>query len=305
MWLELIVLFGMLYAAMRFYRQLNAQSLTNQIVLITGGGSGIGRGMAISLAKENAKVVIWDINEENLNKVVNEIKEAGGKAWSYRCNVMSYAEVKEVSNRVKEEVGKVDILIHNAGIVSGKFLTELTEEHITRTFNVNTVAHFWTIKEFLPDMLKTNKGHIVTVASAAAISATTGLVDYSASKYGAFGTNEALRLELRKQKATGVHTTCVCPYYINTGMFDGVKTKYPFLLPILEEKYVVGRIVDSIIHKDPMLVMPEICRVSWLGKFLLPVPVGDWLLDQLGVSDSMSEFKGRGWQATDPNKKSI
>jgi len=301
--LELLVIGVVLYVISRIYRSFNAQDLKGQLVLITGGGSGIGRKMAHGFSKLGAKIVLWDINEEGVNKVVNEIKDLGGQAWGYRCNVMNYQEVVQVANRVKQDAGKVDILVNNAGIVSGKFLVDLTEEHIQRTFNVNTVSHFWTIKEFLPEMLKNNKGHIVTIASAAGISATTGLVDYSASKYGAFGTNEALRLELRKQRANGVFTTVVCPYYINTGMFDGVKTKYPFLLPILDENYVTDRIVDSVKHKDPMLLLPWIVSLGWLGKFLFPVWFGDWLLDQLGVTDSMSEFKGRGWNATDPTKK--
>jgi len=297
-----LIIFLVLYVISRAYRKINAQDIKGKVVLITGGGSGIGRGMALSFAKNGCKVVIWDINEEGLKKVEKEIKDTGGEVWMYKCNVMSYANVKEIVSKVKSEVGKIDILIHNAGIVSGKFLLELSEENITRTFNVNTISHYWTLKEILPDMLSSNSGHIVTIASASAISATTGLVDYSASKYAAFGTNEALRLELRKQKATGINTTVVCPYYINTGMFDGVKTKYPFLLPILEEKYVVNRIVDSVIHKDYMLIMPEICRVSWLAKFMFPISFSDWMLDQLGITDSMAEFKGRGWQSTDPEK---
>jgi len=285
------------------YRRLNVKEVRGDVVLITGGGSGLGRRLAISLAKLGAKVVLWDINAEGLAKVAKEVEKEGGKVWTYTCNVGSYQDVIEVANKVKKDVGKVDVLINNAGIVSGKFLVDLTEEHITRTFAVNTLSHFWTLKEFLPDMMSSNKGHIVTIASASAISATTGLVDYSASKYAAFGANEALRLELTKKKATGVFTLAVCPYYINTGMFDGVKTKFPMILPILDEVYASDRIVDAIRHKDAMLVMPELCRLPWLAKFLFPVWFSDWCLEFLGIPDSMDDFKGRGWQATDPNNK--
>jgi len=303
MWIEIFVFFVVLYILSQVYRLFNAQEIKGQIILITGGGSGLGRRLALSFSKLGAKIVIIDINEEGINKVVKEVKEQGGEAWGYRCNVSSYQDVIQVANSVKLDVGKVDILINNAGIVSGKFITDLTEEHIVRTFNVNTVSHFWTLKEFLPDMLKTNKGHIVTISSAAGINATTGLVDYSASKFGAFGTNEALRLDLKKRKITGVHTTVICPFYINTGMFAGVKTKFPLLLPILDEGYVTERIVDAVKHKDYILVLPAIVRLSWLGRFIFPVSVGDYLLEFLGVTDAMDEFKGRGWQVTDPNKK--
>jgi len=301
--LETIIVIVIIWAIYRVWRLINAQELRGQIILITGGGSGLGRMMSKMFGKLGAKIVIWDINEEGINKVVKEVKEQGGQAWGYKCNVMSYAEVKEVANKVKSEVGKVDILINNAGIVSGKFLMDLTEEHIVRTFNVNTISHFWTIKEFLPDMLKNNKGHVVTIASAAGISGTTRLVDYSASKFAAFGTNEALRLELRQQGATGVHTTVVCPYYINTGMFDGVKSKYPFLLPLLDENYATQRIVDAVQHKDKMLILPGLIRITWFARLALPIFVSDFVLEILGVTDAMSSFKGRGWQTTDPEKK--
>lgn len=94
-----------------------------------------------------------------------EIKKAGGEAWAYHCNVMDNEAVREVAAKVQSEVGKVDILINNAGIVSGKFITELSDEHITRTMGVNVLSHFWTIKAFLPAMISSNRGHIVTVGT--------------------------------------------------------------------------------------------------------------------------------------------
>lgn len=94
----------------------------------------------------------------------------------------------------------------------------------------------------------------------------------------------------------------VCPYYINTGMFDGVKTKARFLLPILDESYVGDRIVDAVVHGDKLLTLPWIVRVVWLARFLLPIGVMDAIADLLGISSTMDEFKGRGWEATDPSK---
>jgi all-trans-retinol dehydrogenase (NAD+) len=82
-----------------------------------------------------------------------------------------------------------------------------------------------TVKSFLPAMLSRNHGHIVTIASAAGLFGTNGLVDYCASKFAAVGFDETLRAELWAQRKTGVHTTVVCPFYINTGMFEGAKTR--------------------------------------------------------------------------------
>jgi len=87
------------------------------------------------------------------------------------------------------------------------------------------------VREFLPDMIKRNEGHIVSIASMAGHTGVNGLVDYCASKFGAIGFDESLRNEMKSLNSK-VRTTCICPYYINTGMFDGVKTN--FLLPILD-----------------------------------------------------------------------
>ena len=116
---------------------------------------------------------------------------------------------------------------------------------IKKTMEVNTTSHSYTVKEFLPAMLKKDHGHIVTIASAAGTIGIGGLADYCASKFGAFGFDESLRMEMKKIKSK-VKTTCICPYFINTGMFEGASSKFPMLLPILEEKYACWRIMVGI-----------------------------------------------------------
>jgi all-trans-retinol dehydrogenase (NAD+) len=171
--------------------------------------------------------------------------------------------------KIESDVGAVDMLINNAGIVSGKPFLELTEEQIRRTFAVNTLAHFWTLRAFLPGMVKRNKGVVVTISSAGGIVGTNGLADYSASKFAVYGMDESLRLDLRKQKSK-VHTLCVTPFYINTGLFDGVKTKIPLLLPILEAVPVAKAIVDAIEAREHYLEIPKVLGLAWITKSLLP-----------------------------------
>ena len=158
---------------------------------------------------------------------------------------------------------------------------------------VNTVAHFWTIKAFLPSMLQKDHGHIVTISSNAGMVGANGLVDYCASKFGAFGLDESLRMELTKLGKTGVHTTCVCPYYINTGMFDGVQTKYPFLLPILDPNYVTNKIIYAIQINQAVLILPRVSYLLPLFRGLLPTIAFDDVVRFMGVSESMDTFKGR------------
>jgi len=125
-------------------------------------------------------------------------------------------------------------------------LLENSEIKIKTTIDVNTTSHAWTVKKILPSMIKRNSGHIVTIASVAGFFGVSGLADYCASKFGAVGFNESLRMELRTLNSQ-VKTTCICPFYIDTGMFHGVKSRFSFLLPILSEKYASWRISTAIL----------------------------------------------------------
>jgi all-trans-retinol dehydrogenase (NAD+) len=186
----------------------------------------------------------------------------------------------------------VTILINNAGIVSGKKILDISVEMAELTLKVNCLSHVYTVKEFMPDMIKKNHGHIVTIASSAGHVGVPGLVDYCASKFGAVGFDEALRLEITKQ-GYNIDTTCVCPTFIDTGMFKGASTKYEFLVPILKEDWVSERIVTAIRQREPVLLTPFMSNTGYLSRALLPTWFFDRYLAALGVNDSMDHFTGR------------
>lgn len=252
---------------------------------------GIGRLMCLKLAGEGCKVAVWDFNQKMAEETAQMIKDKGGEAKVYICDVSNADAVRNSATKVLADFGHVDILVNNAGIVSGKKLLDVPDALARKTMDVNTTAHFWTVKSFLPDMIDRNSGHVVTLASAAGLVGVAGLADYCASKFGAFGFNESLRFELRKQGKKGVSTTCVCPYYINTGMFEGVKTRFQFILPILEPEYVANKIIQAIKRRREVLYMPRVIRFTCLGR-IVPAPINDWCMDFLGVSNSMDQFKG-------------
>ena len=267
------------------------EPFSGKIALITGGASGVGRLMARKMAMRGAHAVIWDINDEALANAADEILAAGGKATPYHCNVADREMVSGIAEKVRREVGKVDILVNNAGIVNGKLFLDCTEEELERTLEVNILSHFWTVRAFLPEMIKANSGHIVTISSAGGIVGSARLVDYSASKFAAFGFDEALRGELKKQKLD-IRTTVVCPFFINTGMFAGVRTRFPFLLPILDEERVAERIVRAVARGKERVILPPFVYTTWLLR-LVPVKVFDLVVGLLGVNDAMDAFHGR------------
>jgi all-trans-retinol dehydrogenase (NAD+) len=267
-------------------------NLNGSNVLVTGAGCGIGRLMALRIAQKGGRLILWDVNAAALEAVAAEIAAAGGTAAAYACNLAERQAIQDVAARVLREHGTVDVLINNAGVVAGKRLLEESDAEIERTFAVNTLAHFWTVRAFLPAMLAKGAGHIVTISSASGIAGVPRLIDYSASKSAAIGFDEALRLELGRESAR-IATTVVCPFYISTGMFEGARTRFPSLLPILKPERVADRIVAAIEKGKARLILPWFVRMAFPLR-LLPVAWFDALMSYFGVSRSMDEFVGRG-----------
>lgn len=261
--------------------------LKNQTVLITGGGSGIGRLFALGAAQRGARVIVWDLSEEAGESVRQEIVGQGYDAEAYTVDVSDRDSVREAA----KAVGSVDVLINNAGIVTGKNLLDASEEAIERTIRVNTLALFWTTRAFLGSMIKNHRGTVVTVASAAALVGVAKQTDYSSSKFAAFGFAESLRVELAKDN-TGVNSLVVCPYFISTGMFEGVRTKYPRLLPILTPEYVAEKTLTAIEQGKHELIMPRFVNLLSPAR-ILPVKWFDKVMNQLGVNNTMDDFVGR------------
>ncbi|MGI9579212.1 MAG: SDR family oxidoreductase [Microthrixaceae bacterium] len=265
--------------------------LSGSTVLITGAASGIGRGIAHVAATRGAQVVLWDISSVGLDRVASELEANGVVPMCAVVDVGESAAVTAAADQVLAQVGSVDIVINNAGVVSGKALVDLSSSEIERTFRVNALSNFWTTKAFLPSMIRRNRGHVVTIASAAGLVGVSKLADYSASKHAAVGFDESLRVEMA-QRAPGIRTTVVCPYYVNTGMFDGVRSRFEFLLPIVSEDHLIDKIVRAIERDRTRLYVP------WIVRFLaplriLPTSVYDAIMDTLGVNVSMEEFVGR------------
>jgi len=248
----------------------NSISLSGARVIITGAASGIGRRMADFARARGAEVVGWDLRGSDIDVDVTDSAAVDAAAVAS---------------------GPVDVLINNAGVVSGQRLLESSEAQIRRTFEVNVLAHFWTSRAVLPGMIERGRGKIVTIASAAALLGVARQTDYAASKWAAFGFAESLRAELRKD-GSPISTLVVAPYFIDTGMFAGVRTKFPLLLPILQERDVARRVLDAIESGRQQLILPPFARLTPLLRVLPPIAF-DAVTDFLGINQTMDEFTGR------------
>ncbi|XP_055997346.1 epidermal retinol dehydrogenase 2-like [Ostrea edulis] len=291
-WLEAIVL-TFIPAGLR------GKSVAGETVLVTGAGSGIGRLLSKKFAALGGRLVLWDINEAGNEETAEQVKALGATVKTYTVDLSSRDSIYKAAQQVKTDIGEVDILINNAGIVTGKKFLDCSDHMIQKTFEVNTIAHFWTCKAFLPGMMERNHGHVVNIASSAGLIGVNGLADYCASKFGAVGFDESLRLELSMQGKTGVHTTVVCPYFISTGMFEGAKTRFPSILPIIKPEDAASRITDAVVCNQHILMIPRVVYIFVLLKGVMPTKVSALLAKYFGASNSMDDFKGRAARKLD------
>lgn len=270
------------------------QDYAGASAVITGAGSGIGRLMAERIASRGGDVAIWDIDAQAARDAaffINHSPAMSGRAVALAVDVTDRAAVRRAADQTIAALGKVNVLINNAGIVSGDELEHLTEAQIRRTFEVNALSLYWTNQAFLPHLRQRRRAATVTVASAAGLVATARQTDYAASKFAAVGFTNALRSELKKA-GSHIRTLVVCPYYIDTGMFDGVTTKFPLLLPIMSQEYVADRIIDAIGRGHERLILPPFAAVATLVA-ALPPKLADPLYALFGLNDCMDTFTGR------------
>ena len=266
-------------------------------VVITGAGSGIGRLMALRIVEEGGRVAIWDINGEAARTTADMANAQVGadpsdpKAIAFTVDVTDNAAVQQAAADTIDALGRVNVLINNAGVVSGAPFEDLTEQQIRRTFAVNVLSLFWTTKAFMPALKKQQRAAIVTVASAAGIVAVARQTDYAASKFAAVGFTNSLRSELKKA-GSHIRTLTVCPYYIDTGMFEGVTTKFPLLLPILKEQAVADKIVEAVAKGRERLIMPPFAAVAGFVA-ALPPKIADPIYGIFGLNEGMDHFTGR------------
>ncbi len=262
------------------------------VVLVTGAASGIGALVAVQAAHRGARaVVLWDRDLPAAQDVATRVQAAGATCLAQRVDLRDAQEVEAAGRVVLERLGRVDVLVNSAGVVTGRRFEDLSEEDVARTFDVNILALYRVVRCFLPGMRTRDRGCVVTIASAAGLVGVARQTDYSASKFAAVGFMESLRSELRRS-GSHVRTLVVAPYYVSTGMFAGVRTRVPLLLPVLEPERVASQVLDSVERGDARRILPWFANAVLLVK-ALPVPVADAITDLFGISTTMDTFTGR------------
>lgn len=287
----LYALIGLIYAFVPS-AILPKKDVSNDIVLITGGGCGFGRLFALEFTKLGSTVVIWDIDERGAQKVAKECEELGGKAYAFKVDVSKSKDVYRTADDVRKKVGDVTILINNAGVVSGSHLLDTSDDMINRTIDINVKAYFWTVKAFARSMLENNHGHFVSVCSMAGYYGGPKQVDYCASKHAVVGFEESLYLDFELNKKSGVFTTIINPFYMDTGMFTGVESTKG-LLPVLSAEFVMKKSMVAILTNERYVYLPYLTRLYIFLKSFLPENSMWALRTFFGIEGYMGGFTGR------------
>jgi len=230
------------------------------VAVVTGGCSGIGAVVVRGLMRNGVKVAVLDI--QPLPKSLQDY----ANVEFFECDITKAAAVKETADAVRSKWGPPSILVNNAGIGNASNIVDLSDEFLHKIFGVNLLSHFTLVKEFMPDMIKKNKGHIVSVASLASFVALAGIADYAATKAGVLAFHETLNQEIKhRHKTPGILTTIVHPNWVSTPLVaeyeDRIRKSQG---PLLKADDVGGAIVNQIVKcRGGQLIIPRAAsRVS-------------------------------------------
>ncbi len=186
-----------------------------QVVVVTGAGRGIGRSIALSFAKEGADVVCISRTQANSDKVAEEIRQMGRKAWAFGIDVADSAAVNEMSAAVLKEAGKIDVLVNNAGVTRDNLFMRMSEEEWDTVINTNLKGAYLLCKSFIRSFIKQRSGRIINIASIVGLTGNAGQCNYAASKAALVGFTKSLAREVASRSIT---VNAIAPGFIETDM---------------------------------------------------------------------------------------
>jgi meso-butanediol dehydrogenase / (S,S)-butanediol dehydrogenase / diacetyl reductase len=191
--------------------------LEGKVAFVTGGGHGIGRGIALAFAREGACVMVGDIDGAAARRVADEVAAAGSRGCGLAVDVTRWEDVQRLCNGAMEEFGRLDIAVNSAGVISVHRVEELTEAEWDRVMDVNAKGTFLCCKASIPLLKQAGGGRIINISSISGKDGYPGLAHYSASKFAIIGLTNSLAKELARDEIT---VNAICPGVVKTSMWD-------------------------------------------------------------------------------------
>jgi NAD(P)-dependent dehydrogenase (short-subunit alcohol dehydrogenase family) len=267
------------------------RQLEGKLVLITGGGRGIGLALGHRFAAAGCRVLLSDLDEAAL-VTARESFGGGADLRTYVLDVTDVDGIRAFRDRVHADVGPIDVLVNNAGIVfGGDFLDVPLEQHFL-TYRVNVLGLVAVTQAFLPDLVGKPEAHLVNLASASGFIGLPFGSTYASSKWAVIGFSDSIRQELKLDGNGHVGVTTVCPSYVSTGLFEGARP--PRTTRMLTPERLGDMIMRAIRRNRPYVLAPWLVKVTPMVKGALPT----WLSDRIGrmfaADTSMRAWKGRG-----------
>ena len=213
--------------------------LKDKVAIITGASRGIGKETAVKFAKEGARVVVCDINEDAVNEAVAEINQAGGRAMGFKVDVTNRADIDKAVAEIKSKWSSIDILVNNAGITADAMLKKMTEEQFDKVINVNLKGVFNCTQAVLDTMIEQGKGVVLNASSVVGLYGNVGQTNYAATKWGVIGMTKSWAKELGRK---GIRVNAVAPGFILTPMTEAMPEN---ILTMMKEKAPLQRLGTS------------------------------------------------------------
>jgi meso-butanediol dehydrogenase / (S,S)-butanediol dehydrogenase / diacetyl reductase len=212
--------------------------LKGQVAIVTGAGRGIGRAVALELARQGADLVIAEMDQAGAKRTAEEVGALGRRAVAVPTDVTSRADLRAMVDRAKAEFGRIDILVNNAGIYRAAATLDVTEDHWDAIMNINAKAVFFASQAVLPVMIAQKSGAIVSLASMAGKIGSKTNLPYNASKAAVVSMTKSLALA---HAGEGIRVNCVCPGFVETDMWSVVSRDQGKLLGMTPEEFTRQR----------------------------------------------------------------
>lgn len=244
---------------------------TDKTVMITGASSGIGKGLAQALAPHGARLGLLARRQNLLDEIVNNMRLRGGKAFAVAADVRDADEMKAAADRIRAQLGPIDILIANAGIGTSNHISQLDPIHAANVISINVLGAANSLAAVVPQMVERGTGHLVAISSLAAYRGLAKSAAYCASKAAMSAYFESVRIDLR---GTGVGVTIIHPGFIKTPLTAGRDAKMPYLMELDD---AIPKIVSAIEKGKKSVAFPWQLATVVRASMLMPTFMYDWI----------------------------